>query len=120
MQDRYSSLDSCTGLDDFEPDEVLVHHVGIEPLCAAPPTPLGMCYAPVPSHGRPSRAATSARASASPATSAPAPAPAESEGCLGVRQRACKRKVKYSDTEPPLGSASGGHDTLLPVRRVNG
>lgn len=102
-QERYSSLDSCAGLGDLAPEEVLV---GIEPLCAAPPTPLGMCYAPLPAHGRSSRAAGSPRACSSPAASAPAEK-AESEGCTGLRQRACKRKVKYSDTEPPLGSASG-------------
>ncbi|EIE25455.1 hypothetical protein COCSUDRAFT_61672 [Coccomyxa subellipsoidea C-169] len=112
--ERYSSLDSCAGLGDLAAEEVLV---GIEPLCASPPpTPLGMCYAPLPAHGRSSRAAGSPRACSSPAASAPAEK-AESEGYTGLRQRACKRKVKYSDTEPPLGSASDGPRSLVTSAR---
>ena len=106
---RYDSLHSCAGLDDLAPDEVLA---GIEPLCA-PATPLGMCYAPMPAHhARPRLAASSAGRPGAPPAVAAAPAasePTESEGRLGVRQRACKRKIKYSDSEPPLSTASGLH-----------
>ncbi|BDA41927.1 probable telomere repeat-binding protein 6 at C-terminar half [Coccomyxa sp. Obi] len=114
---RYDSLHSCAGLDDLAPDEVLA---GIEPLCA-PAAPLGMCYAPMPAHHARSRAAASpAGKPGAPPAPAAAPAasePAESEGRLGVRQRACKRKIKYSDSEPPLSTASDGPRSLVTSAR---
>lgn len=120
MQVRYDSLESCAGLGHLGPEEVLAD---IKPLCA-PSTPLGMCYAPMPAHAAAARAAAiggsqplhKPRRAASPAAQPAAPAasaPAESDGRLGSRQRACKRKVKYSDTEAQLSTASGAHRSSL-------
>lgn len=45
LQSRYDSLDSCSGLDHPE-NSLLADMPG---LChEGPPTPMGMCYAPIP------------------------------------------------------------------------
>ena len=45
LQSRYDSLDSCSGLDHPE-NSLLADMPG---LChQGPPTPMGMCYAPIP------------------------------------------------------------------------
>ena len=45
LQSRYDSLDSCSGLD--HPEDSLL--ADMPSLChQGPPTPMGMCYAPIP------------------------------------------------------------------------
>ena len=45
LQSRYDSLDSCSALDNPE-DSLLADMPGLG--IQAPPTPMGMCYAPMP------------------------------------------------------------------------
>ncbi len=124
MQARYSSLDSCDALDAHcLADQQQLQQ---QQICAS--TPPGMCYAPMPPQARPRSGCAAhfrrpAAGPGSPARAAHAAADAditrdagtESEARAGLRHRACKRKIKYSDGGTPSSTTSGAslrHDVL--------
>jgi hypothetical protein len=121
VQARYGSLDSFDSHNDpclavnQQPDH---HHPQQQQQHAmCPSAPLGMCYAPMvpqgrsrPGSGAPWRAPRSASPVAqqgAAAANASGRETTDSEGRLGLRQRACKRKIKYSDSGAPSSTTSG-------------